>query len=109
MVVQEQDLDAVFHALSNESRRSVLRRLADAELTVSELAAPLDMSLAAASKHLQVLERAGVVRRTVSGRRHLMRLDAEPLAGADHWLHFYERTWREQLSALDAMFRADRA
>ncbi len=109
MVVQPDELDAVFHALSNETRRSVLHRLVDAELTVSELAAPLPMSLAAASKHVQVLERAGIVRRTVSGRRHLMRLEPQPLAGADRWLRYYERTWHEQLSALDAMFQADRA
>ena len=107
MVVQAQELDAIFHALSNETRRSVLQRLVDTELTVSELAAPLDMSLAAASKHVQVLERAGVVRRTVTGRRHLMRLEPQPLIGADHWLRFYERTWQEQLSALDSMFRTD--
>ena len=97
----------MFHALANETRRSMLVRLADAELTVGELAAPLHMSLAAASKHLQVLERAGLVLRTVVGRRHLLRLDPHPLAGADLWLRFYERGWREQLEALDNMFRSE--
>lgn len=97
----------VFHALANEARRSMLLRLADAELTVGELAAPLHMSLAAASKHLRVLERAGLVLRTVVGRRHLLRLDPQPLAGADLWLRFYERGWREQLEALDDLFRSE--
>ncbi len=95
----------MFHALANGARRAMLRRLADAELTVGELAQPLAMSLAAASKHLQVLERAGLVRRTVVGRRHLLRLDPQPLAGADLWLRFYERTWGEALDQLADLFR----
>ena len=97
----------MFHALASGARRAMLHRLADAELTVGELAAPLAMSLAAASKHVQVLERAGLVRRTVLGRRHLLRLDPQPLAGADLWLRFYERTWSEHLNALDELFRSE--
>lgn len=85
----------------------MLRRLADREGTVGELAEPFAMSLAAASKHLQVLERAGLVQRTVMGRRHLCRLDPRPLAGADEWLRFYERFWSEQLAALDRLFDDD--
>ena len=72
-------MDAVFHALSHGARRDMLGRLADSELTVGELAEPLSMSLAAASKHIKVLERAGLVGRTVDGRRHVCRLDAAPL------------------------------
>jgi DNA-binding transcriptional ArsR family regulator len=100
-------MDAVFHALAHGARRDMLGRLADGELTVGELAAPLQMSLAAASKHIQVLERAGLVRRTIDGRRHVCRLDAAPLASATAWLRFYERHWGERLDALEGLFRAD--
>ena len=68
-------LDKVFHALAHTGRRDMLRRLAESDLTVSELAEPLAMSLAAASKHVQVLERAGLLRRTVAGRRHVCSLE----------------------------------
>lgn len=102
-------MDAVFHALAHGARRDMLGRLADRELTVGQLAEPLAMSLAAASKHIQVLERAGLVRRTVSGRRHICRLEPVPLASASDWLRFYERHWTERLDALEALFRADPA
>jgi DNA-binding transcriptional ArsR family regulator len=104
MVERTAQLNGVFHALAHDARRDMLRRLADSELTVSELAEPLDMSLAAASKHVQVLEGVGLVRRTVMGRRHVCRLDPQPLAGADEWLRFYERYWSEQLDALGQIF-----
>lgn len=97
-------MDAVFHALAHDARRTMLRRLAHRELTVGELAEPLSMSLAAASKHVQVLERAGLVRRTVTGRRHVCRLEAGPLASASAWLNFYERYWDGRLDALEALF-----
>ena len=83
----------------------MLARLAGHELTIGELAEPLRMSLVAASKHVRVLERAGLVRRTVLGRRHVCRLNSGPLAGAQEWLRFYERYWNEQLDELEAMFR----
>ncbi len=100
-------MDSVFHALANEARRTMLGRLAGGELTVGQLAAPLTMSLAAASKHVQVLERAGLVRRTVNGRRHVCRLEAAPLASAYAWLRFYERYWNDRLDTLEALFRGD--
>ena len=75
-------MDAVFRALAHSARRDMLRRLAVSDLTVSELAEPLAMSLAAASKHVQVLERAGLLRRTVIGRRHVCSLESAPLAAA---------------------------
>lgn len=98
-------MDAVFHALANDARRAMLRRLAVDDLSVGELAEPLDMSLAAVSKHLTVLERAGLVRRTAAGRRHVCRLQAAPLAEASAWLRFYERFWDERLGALDVLMR----
>jgi DNA-binding transcriptional ArsR family regulator len=101
------EMDAVFHALAHGARRDMLGRLADRELTVGQLAGPLAMSLAAASKHVQVLERAGLVRRTIDGRRHVCRLEPVPLASASAWLRFYERHWEGRLDALEALFRAD--
>ena len=100
-------MDAVFHALSHGARRDMLGRLADGELTVGELAEPLSMSLAAASKHIKVLERAGLVGRTVDGRRHVCRLEPAPLRSAADWLAFYERHWNERLDALEALMRTD--
>ena len=99
-------MDAVFHALAHRARREMLGRLARGELTVGELAEPLPMSLAAASKHVRVLEGAGLVQRTVDGRRHMCRLDPGPLASASAWLHLYERHWNERLDALEALLRA---
>ena len=98
-------MDEVFHALAHDARRAMLRRLAGGELTVGELAQPLAMSLAAASKHVQVLERAGLVHRTVDGRRHVCRLRAAPLAQAAAWLRWYEPFWHDQLGALAHLFR----
>ncbi|HYH31923.1 MAG TPA: metalloregulator ArsR/SmtB family transcription factor [Pseudonocardia sp.] len=95
-------LDAVFHAMADPTRRRMVRTLADGAQTVTELAAPHPISLAAASKHVKVLERAGLVRRTVRGRRHVCRLDPQPLAAASRHLRFYEQFWTERLEALDA-------
>jgi DNA-binding transcriptional ArsR family regulator len=107
MVEDLAGVDDVFHALSHEARRAMLGRLAHGELTVGELAEPLDMTLAAASKHVKMLERAGLVHRTVDGRRHLCRLEPGPLASAYAWLRFYERFWTERLDALGDLFQAD--
>jgi DNA-binding transcriptional ArsR family regulator len=106
-VVEDSGMNAVFHALASDTRRDMVRRLAGGELTVGQLAAPLAMSLAAASKHVRVLERAGLVRRSVHGRRHICRLEPAPLAAAHHWLGFYQAFWTERLDALQAMFQAD--
>ena len=108
LVVERLDaLDGVFHALAHTTRRDMVARLAEGELTVGELAEPLEISLAAASKHIVVLERAGLVRRTVLGRRHVCRLDPQPLARADAWLQYYQRYWSEQLDALHELFTGD--
>ncbi len=100
-------MDAVFHALASKARRDMLGRLAGRELTVGQLAAPLAMSLAAASKHVQVLERAGLLHRRVSGRQHVCRLEPAPLAPAFDWLRFYEGFWSERLDAMQALFGDD--
>ncbi|OLT15802.1 transcriptional regulator [Pseudonocardia sp. CNS-139] len=97
-----EQLDTVFHALADPTRRAMVRTLAAGERTVTELASPHPISLAAASKHVKVLERAGIVRRTVLGRRHVCRLEPRPLAAASDHLRFYERFWNDRLDALEA-------
>jgi DNA-binding transcriptional ArsR family regulator len=100
-------LDSVFRALADPTRRAMLRALVAGEHNIGELAAPFRMSFAAASKHVKVLESAGLVRRRVQGRRHVCRIQPDPLAAADEWLHFYERLWKEQLERLDALLQAE--
>ena len=101
-------LDGVFRALADPTRRDMLRRLAGGERTITELAEPCAMSFAAASKHVRVLERAGLVQRTVRGRTHLCRLEPRPLADAQEWLNFYQGFWTERLDALETMLRPER-
>lgn len=99
-------MNEVFHALAHDARRAMLTRLAAGDLTVGQLAEPFAMSLEAASKHIRVLERAGLVRRTVQGRRHICRLEARPLASAAAWLRFYERFWTKRLDALEDLLQS---
>ena len=101
-------LDAVFHALADGTRRSMLERLAQRPHNVGELAAPLEMSLAAASKHIQVLERAGLVRREIPGRSHLCSLDAAPMHAGAEWLRHYEVFWNQRLDALEALLKQEK-
>ena len=103
--LQIQQLDSVFHALGDATRRRMLRELASGERTVGQLAEPFAISLAAASKHIKALENAGLIRREVRGRIHLCRLDPGPLASANAWLHFYSRFWTQRLDALDQVLR----
>lgn len=100
-------LDAVFHALADSTRRAMLHRLAEGEQSVSELAAPFTMSLAGASKHVKVLENAGLVRRRIDGRVHYCRLEAARLAEAEAWLRYYERFWTRRLDTLEALLEAE--
>ncbi len=99
-------LDRVFHALAHPTRRAMLRDLAAGERNISELAAPFRMSFVAASKHVRVLESAGLVRRRIVGRSHVCQLEPSPLAAADDWLRFYERLWTDQFDALDVLLTA---
>jgi DNA-binding transcriptional ArsR family regulator len=103
----EDALDAVFRALGDPTRRAMLRLLAAGERTVGELAAPFAMTFAGASKHVKVLEGAGLVRRTVRGRTHVCHLEAEPLAEADAWLRFYAAFWDRRIDALEARLREE--
>jgi DNA-binding transcriptional ArsR family regulator len=102
-------LDRVFHALANPSRRAMLRRLAAGERNIGELAEPLQMTFAGASKHVRVLEEAGLVSRRVAGRTHICRLEPRALASAEEWLSFYQRFWTEQFDALEAALKAQDA
>ncbi|WP_046868866.1 ArsR/SmtB family transcription factor [Microvirga massiliensis] len=100
-------LDTVFHALGDATRRRMLRELADGERTVGQLAEPFAISLAAASKHIKVLENAGLIRREIRGRTHFCRLDPGPLASAHQWLGFYERFWTDRLDVLERLLREE--
>jgi len=103
--LQSLELDTVFHALGDATRRRMLRDLAGGERTVGQLAQPFAMSLAAASKHVQVLERARLIRREVRGRSHVCHLAPGPLASAHDWLGFYEQFWNSRLDRLERLLR----
>ena len=95
-------LDATFSALADPTRRAILARLAGGGSTVTKLAEPFDMSLPAITKHLNVLERAGLILREKDGRVRRCRLAAEPLRQASQWLDYYRHFWEDQLDALSA-------
>lgn len=101
-------LDAVFHAVADATRRSMLERLRKGALTVTELAAPYDMSLNAVSKHIKTLEKAGLVRREIRGREHSCRLDAARLEEAMNWMSYYSGFWSERMDALEKHITAKR-
>lgn len=103
------ELDTVFHALGDATRRRMLHALAAGERTVGQLAEPFEISLAAASKHIKALEHAGLISREVRGRTHVCRLDPGPLASAHRWLTYYERFWTGRLDLLERLLRAEDA
>lgn len=102
-------MNSVFHALGDATRRRMLRDLSRGERTVSELAEPFAISLAAASKHIKVLENAGLIRREVRGRMHVCSLEPGPLASAHQWLSFYEQFWSGRLDLLEQLLREEKA
>jgi len=98
------NLDRVFHALAHPARRDMLRRLAEeGERSVGELAAPLAMSLPAASKHVRVLEQARLIKRRVVGRTHICWIEGEPLARVSEWLEGFRKHWEGSFQRLDAL------
>lgn len=99
---REKVLDRVFKALGDPTRRRMLGRLSTRVRAVSDLAEPFDMTLAAASKHLAVLERAGLIQRTRRGRVRFCSITPKPLVEALEWLNDYRRLWEEQFDKLDA-------
>ncbi len=98
--IGEERLDRTFAALSDGTRRAILGRLCHGTLTVSEIAEPFDISLAAVSKHLRVLERAGLIEREVRGREHRCSLAPAPLQEASQWTERYRAFWEGRLDAL---------
>ncbi len=96
-------LDATFAALADPTRRAILARLADGEATVTELAAPFDMSQPAISKHLKVLERAGLITRGREAQRRPRKLEPRPLAEATDWIERYRKIWEANYKRLDAV------
>lgn len=99
-------LDATFAALADPTRRAMLARLAHGDLAVKDLAAPFHMSGPAITKHLKVLERAGLVARSREGRRRPCRLETAPLADASRWIEQYRRMWEARLDRLGDYLRA---
>ena len=98
-------LDATFAALADPTRRAILARLADGEATVTELAAPFDMSQPAISKHLKVLERAGLITRGREAQRRPRKLEPRPLAEATDWIERHRKIWEANYKRLDAVLQ----
>jgi DNA-binding transcriptional ArsR family regulator len=107
MVEGSAALDGVYRALADASRRAIVWRLAaEGQLKVTDLARPFDMSLNAVSKHIKVLEQAGLVRRRVVGRDHWLSLHSEPLAAAYSWIGLYQRFWESRVDTLATLLEA---
>lgn len=104
-----EQLDATFHALADPTRRGMLATLALGEKSIGELAEPFAMSFAGASKHVKVLEGAGLIARRKVGRTQLCTLKAEPLGEADRWLRQWEQFWTLRLDQLEALIAEDKA
>lgn len=103
----EKRLDSTFRALADPTRRGMLANLALGDKSIGELAEPLHMSFAGASKHVKVLEDAGLVARRKHGRNQIIRLEAKPLEEAERWLRQWEKFWNVRLDRLQALVEAD--
>lgn len=101
-------LDSIFHALSDPTRRSILRAVSVREKTVGEIAKPYRVSLAAVSKHLKVLESANLIHREKRGSFQVVRLNAQTLKTAEEWLSYYEQFWNRSLDALQTYFEGEK-
>lgn len=101
LLSQPETLDKVFLALGHPVRREILVRLAQGSATVTDIAEPFDMSLNAVSKHLKVLEKAGLIQREVLGREHYCRISTEPLEEVSNWLTYYQAFWTSRLDAME--------
>lgn len=95
------ELDLVFSALSDQTRRGIIKNLTKQKRTAQELAAPFSISLPAVSKHLKVLERAGLIRREIRGRTHVFSLDIKSLQKASAWLKFHQDYWEQSLAKME--------
>ena len=104
----EERLDTTFRALADPTRRGMLANLALGEKSIGELAEPFAMSFAGASKHVKVLEDAGLIARRKQGRTHVISLEARPLEEAERWLRQWEKFWSGRLDRLEALLEADK-
>jgi DNA-binding transcriptional ArsR family regulator len=104
----EQRLDTTFHALADPTRRGMLASLALGDKSIGELGEPFAMSFAGASKHVKVLEGAGLIERRKDGRKQICTLKAEPLAEAERWLRQWEKFWNVRLDRLEALIERDK-
>src|SRR5512133_197492 len=104
----EERLDITFGALADPTRRGMLASLALGEKSIGELAEPFRMTFAGASKHVRVLEDAGLIARRKVGRTHLVRIDAKPLEEAERWLRQWEKFWNVRLDRLEALIDRDK-
>ena len=108
-MMSTQQLNATFLALADPTRRAILARLASGEATVTELAEPHDMSQPAISKHLKILERAGLIASGIDAQRRPRRLDARPLAEASEYLEGYRKFWEASFERLDSLLEQMKA
>lgn len=106
---QSSRLDAVFGAVADPTRRAILARLALSDARVTEVANDFPISLNSTSKHIRMLERAGLVQRTVVGRDHVLSLNAAQLAEAAEWINHYRRFWEDRLAALESFVTKKRS
>jgi DNA-binding transcriptional ArsR family regulator len=109
MMSSPAQLDATLLALADPTRRAIVRRLALGEARVTEVAAPFPISLNAVSKHIRVLERAGLVRRRVVGREHFLSFNPSPLDEAAAWIATQQATWQQRFDALETLLAAEDA
>jgi DNA-binding transcriptional ArsR family regulator len=103
------ELDQTLIALADPTRRAILQRLSGGSARVTEIAAPFEISLNSISKHIRILERAGLVRRRVVGREHFLSFNPQPLSEASAWIQQQQMSWTERLDALEAALRAEDA
>jgi DNA-binding transcriptional ArsR family regulator len=108
MFFVDDELSTVLGAVAHPARRAILSRLADGPARVTEIAEPFDLSLNAVSKHLKVLEEAGLIAREKVGRDHFLSFRAAPLRRVSVWVHEYERFWSERLDKFEAFFKEKR-
>ena len=99
--LQDISLNQTYAAIADPTRRAILIRLMQSEARVTELAEPFDISLNAVSKHLRVLERAQLIRRTIKGRDHYLSVNIEPLQEAAEWIETYQQFWEKRMDALE--------
>jgi DNA-binding transcriptional ArsR family regulator len=107
-MVENTQLDSIFHALADGTRRAILREVSQSQRTVTELAQRYPMSLAAVSKHLDVLERSSLIRRERQGKQRIVSLNPRPLEAAQDWLAFYQQFWSDGLDLLQTHFEKEK-